>query len=360
MRELTFLANPASPHVQEWLRILPERFDGGVRFVHIGGDGPVAPSGHGTAQAPLPKAALRLPKALRYVLLGLWLRILDRSSEPVHAHNTSGYGLCALLSGRRYIVTTYGSEILQAHNRNHFYKGMIRAVLRGADRITATSPQMALAIAEIDPELSAKIETFSLGLSPAFLHPVAPRSEDAPRTWFVNRRITPHYRTLDVLAAFAAFKDLGYEGRLVLLKGDSDPTYLDCVRRAVDGRWDVEIIEDFLSPDQMREALDRADFCISTPISDQLSSAILEGMARGCVSVLSPLDAYTLVDLPAIYLSATDPFRDALTTTFRKTAEMAPEALSEARRTARNFVEAKFPEDAIRQRYEDLLVGMGS
>lgn len=360
MRDLTFLANPASPHVREWLRILPERFDGGVRFVHIGGNGPIAPPKHGTGQAPLPKAVHRLPKALRYILLGLWLRVLERSAEPVHAHNSSGYGLSALLSGRPYILTTYGSEILQAHKRSRFYKAMIRAVLRGADRITATSPHMARAIAEIDAELSTKIETFSLGVSTAFLLPVAPRSEDAPRTWFVNRRITPHYRTLDILAAFAAFKKLGYDGRLILLKGDADPTYFDRVRRAADGRPDVEIIEEFLSPERMREALDRADFCISTPISDQLSSAILEGMARGCVSVLAPLEAYTALDLPAIQLSATDPFRDALTTAFRKTAEMTPEALSGARRAARDFVEARFAEDAIRQRYDDLLLGMGA
>ncbi|KGK99999.1 glycosyltransferase family 4 protein [Thalassobacter sp. 16PALIMAR09] len=360
MRDLTFLANPASPHVREWLRILPDRFEGGVRFVHIGGDGPVAPPGDRTAQAPLPKAARRLPKALRYALLGLWLRALERSNDPVHAHNASGYGLSAFLSGRPYIVTTYGSEILQAHNRSLFYKAMIRAVLRGADRITATSPQMARAIAEMDAELSTKIETFSLGVSAAFLLPVARRLDDAPRTWFVNRRITPHYRTLDVLAAFAAFKDLGYEGRLVLLKGDADPAYLDSVRREADGRPDVEIIEDFLSPDRMREALDRVDFCLSTPISDQLSSAILEGMARECVSVLSPLEAYTALDLPAIYLSASDPFRDALTTAFRKTAEMTPEALSEARRKARNFVEARFPEDAIRKRYDGLLLDLGA
>lgn len=360
MRNLTFLANPASPHVREWLRILPKRFDGGVRFVHIGEDGPVTQLGHGAGQAPLPMVALRLPKALRYVLLGLWLRILDRSSEPVHAHNTSGYGLCALLSGRPYIVTTYGSEILQAHNRGRFYKAMIRAVLRGADRITATSPQMARAIAEIDPELSAKIETFSLGVSSGFLLPVAPRSEEVPRTWFVNRRIAPHYRTLDVLAAFIAFKSLGYEGQLVILKGDADQTYLDDVMRAAEGRSDVEIIEKFLSPDQMRNALDRADFCLSTPISDQLSAAIVEGMARGCVAVLSPLDAYKSVDLPAIYLSATDPLRDALTTAFCETAEMKPEAVCEARRKARNFVEARFCEDAIRQRYDNLILDLGA
>lgn len=88
----------------------------------------------------------RLPSQLSYALAGFWLRYLALFGAPiadfVHAHNTSGYGLMALLSGIPYTVTTYGTEIYAVPQRNFWYRYMIRSVLNHAQRITSSSPQM--------------------------------------------------------------------------------------------------------------------------------------------------------------------------------------------------------------------------
>ena len=139
---VTYIANPRSVHVAVWLKAstecgCPVRIESPLPHET---DPPTADGVETELLAPnwLPNVA-----SLRYFWSGIAARLKRRlPSEILHAHCTSGNGMVAWMSGHPYVVTTYGSEVFQAHLRGRLYQWVIHGVLRGALRITATSQQM--------------------------------------------------------------------------------------------------------------------------------------------------------------------------------------------------------------------------
>ncbi|MDP3816904.1 glycosyltransferase [Pseudomonas sp.] len=297
-----FLANPYSPHVRHWECLLGY---GSRKMAVI--------TAHRAKSDPLvsvpvynllPGVLDKIPFVLRYILLGLYIRFFcNKKTIPfVHAHNTSGYGLSALLSGRPYIVTTYGSEIFDSQARGWLYCVVIRAILRKATAITSTSPKMTDSLVRSFGVDRTKIHEFSLGVSSAFFFDKMNRRRIrenlgfhfAP-VWIVNRRIHPLYHTIELVKAFASFRKTTGVGFLMVLEGDSDSGYLAEVERIcgeVDG---VKLIRGFMAQDDLRGYLSAADFSISVPESDQLSSSILEGAVCGAIPLLADLESYAPV-----------------------------------------------------------------
>lgn len=297
------LANPYSPHVRHW-RALLDKLGAEVRVftAHASTEGPASSCEHDSV---FPLGRLRkMPVFARYVALGLWARFTSRipGGTLLHAHNTSGYGLSAFLSGRPYIITTYGSEIFDAKNRGKLYRLLLRRILMGARAITSASPAMTDALTRDFVLPTAKVHEFSLGVSENFVYSEAARLgtraalgiKESP-VWMVNRRIHPHYHTLEVVKAFLAFRKVHACGHLVLAAGDADREYLQKVEELCAGLPEVRLIKGFLSQTELAELLCAADFCISVPGTDQLSSSILEGAACGAYPVLAKLAAYAPV-----------------------------------------------------------------
>ena len=110
MKKIVFLANCNSPHLDRWLDLLGMLgFEVEVWSIHNC-------EGKGHARQILPAFARKLPTILKYILAGLFLRF-QKNVDFFHAHNTSGYGLTALLAGKKYIITTYGSEIFSTNKK---------------------------------------------------------------------------------------------------------------------------------------------------------------------------------------------------------------------------------------------------
>lgn len=292
--KLTFLANPASPHVRQWIDLLAPTND--IEVFCIGEDW----SAFSYPEQVKIVALLHdlfsfLPKPLRYMLLGLTLRSKKIGSCTLHAHNTSGYGLAALLSGHRYFVTTYGSEIFDSPSKSKLFRFLLKLILNHAAKITATSEAMKWFLVEKFNISPVKIRTFSLGVSQEFegYLPQDNVRNSEEITWFANRRILPLYHTLEIVNAFLEFKSQGGGGKLWLLQGDSSGEYLERVRdRCEKNSTDIVLIEKFLPPQELRELLRKSHFTISIPDSDQLSSSILEGMSQGAVPILRELESY--------------------------------------------------------------------
>lgn len=353
-QSVVYLANPNSPHVRQWLELnlLPSS----TKLYHIGShkeEFELTPDVDPIAAIPV--ILQWLPNQLKYLILGLLLRITLPSSTIIHAHNTSGFGLAALVSGRHFIVTTYGTEIYSLPRRGKLYRWLLRKVLIKAHTITSTSSEMTQALICINQAFADKIETFSLGVSDVFVE--SKRAQPKPRNykvWLVNRRIHPHYDTDVLIDAFAEFIENGGTGRLVLTRGDADLDFLDKVKEKVKKIPEVILVDKFLSRNEMISYLDHADFCVSIPKTDQLSSSILEGMARGCIPILSPLGTYISENLGAIFITE-KPIGVGLRNVFEVTSKMSDDDITHLRNSVQEKIHTKYTKDSARKRYLSIL-----
>ncbi|WP_228129326.1 glycosyltransferase [Acinetobacter tjernbergiae] len=297
MTSVIYLANASSPHVRHWIEFLDEmNMPYHIYSIHkntffsddkvtvkynfltrFGGGGAI----------------------LAYFFLGLWLRFFTRKSI-LHAHNTSGYGLSALLSGKPYIVTTYGTEIFGADKRSSLYRLLINKVLSKAKKITTTSQQMEQVLVSKFHINSKNILTFGMGVSQHFSFSNDKREKvraklDIPSdalVWIYNRRIMPLYNTIEVVQAFKKYSKDRPNTYLILMAGDHQASYTQLVKNELENSSNIFLVEGFLDPKDMSAYLSASDISISVPNSDQLSSSILEAIACGCYPILANLPAY--------------------------------------------------------------------
>lgn len=329
MKPVLFLANAASPHVRQWTVFLRRAgIACTVDTIHAGsllGDVPVR---HRFAWL---RRFGRAGELAGYLLLGLFLRLRlagRRGEVLLHAHNTSGYGLAAWLSGCPYIVTTYGTEIYSAPGRGGLYRRLIQAVLDGALRVTASTPSMATFLQASFALPAACIDAFTLGIDPVFFPDEAARAAHRQAlgigadelVWIYNRRITPLYNTLSVVAAFRRYRAEAGSGRLLLLEGSCDSGYRDQVLAAAAECAAIRLLPGFMDQDALRGWLSAADFALSVPTTDQLSSSILESIACGCVPVLLDNPAYAAVTASPLTVVVPDNGEEALLGAFRAAA----------------------------------------
>jgi glycosyltransferase involved in cell wall biosynthesis len=286
-----FVANPGSVHVRRWL-------------VLVGRTG-TAVTGVTADTGPLPPGWRRLVGrggSLRYLLSGLLLRFC-RSKALLHAHNASGNGLAAYLSGGRYALTVYGTDVYGAGGRGPLYRWLLGRILRRACRVSCTTRAMAEHIAEQYAVPSQKIDMFSLGLPLDLFAPSADLRRSARRRFdlegayvlFANRRLRSQYRTELIIEAFARFHAQRPDSRLVLLEGDADPDHVVALEALIDNLdldHVVRLIRGSCAPEGVHELLCAADVVISIPTSDQMSASVLEALACDCPLLLSDIPAY--------------------------------------------------------------------
>lgn len=300
-----WLANASSPHVRHWAELV-RCLDMDIEIISIWHKNSIDGfSFEGLRKkSVLPKCLSVLPESIQYFCLGLLIRFGDGlDAGVIHAHNASGYGFSALLSGRCYGVTTYGSEIFSASSKSFLYRVLIRFILEKAQVITASSKAMENCLVKSFGINKKKIQTFSLGVSKEFYFDeeamgkvkAALKLESAP-VWISNRRVHPLYNIIEVAKAFKKFRNEHGVGCLIILEGDSEPSYLEKVEALVDGVESIKLIRGFKSQSELRRLISASDFSISVPTTDQLSSSILESAMCGTLPLLRKLDSYEEVN----------------------------------------------------------------
>jgi glycosyltransferase involved in cell wall biosynthesis len=289
-----YLANPNSVHVRRWLELL--------RAAGIAVHGYTVEAVEGTPHGRW-SSLLTRGGPLRYALAGLRLRFLGVTDGIVHAHNASGYGLMALLSGRPYVLTVYGTEIYCVTSRGVIYRSLLGRIVRSARRITCTTPAMRDFLVENFDLDSRKIDMFSLGISSReYYFSEAERAEargalglDGSIVITSNRRMRPQYRIDLIVDAFARLRARDDRYRLILFEGDSNADYAAAIRRQVEAlglSGEVVILNGFHSSDTVRRHLLASDVVISIPTSDQMSASVLEALACGATVVAADIPAY--------------------------------------------------------------------
>lgn len=304
---IRYMANAHSVHVARWLKILSHtkariEIDTANAF-------PAFSSEFISAIPALPRW-LRLPMVLRYAICGLLLRWRRSQSADtvIHAHGASGNGFMAWLSGQRYVVGTYGSEIFGAKERGRLYRWLLRKILQRAERISVCSEDCTKILVEQFGIPIERIYNFHLGYDDSTFRPLDQKQRRSLRferqlplgepVWVVNRRTHPHYRTLDVVEGFLEYCQHGGTGRLVLLCGDQQADYTKTICEVIRARSAenrIIVVERMLAAPELASWLQISDYSVSVPRTDNFSISTLESMGCGAVPILADLEAYCLL-----------------------------------------------------------------
>lgn len=309
---IIFLANSSSIHVKQWIQ-LNVKLGNSVNIFQIRHNNRAEIFAKG--KYLIPKIIARfLPKKCLYFLSGLVLRFYNLPSNILHAHNASGYGLMAWLSGKKYILTIYGSEIYSAKKKGLYYY-LLRKILNKAELVTVSTPYMKDYLSREFNLNACKIYEFSLGVPIDFIdcYPTEVKKIKfflAERNCFYilsNRRIHPHYNIAYLIKEFAVFlKKYSKVSKLILVSGDFEPSYLEAIYKLISDlnvEQYVYILDDFISQTELAWILNQVDISVSLANSDQLSSSILESLYSHKIPVLNNLPAYTsILEYKACYV----------------------------------------------------------
>ncbi|HAS6040073.1 hypothetical protein DC364_20180 [Vibrio vulnificus] len=281
---MLFLGNSASLHMAVWRRLY---FKAGILVESFYSIHEIE-AGFKVEQYSSLKKIFFINKIISYVLLGIYLLI--RGKGTIHAHGASGYGLSAFLSCNKYIVTVYGSEIFGKHSS--LYGFLIKCILFRAKAITVTSLEAKKRVAEIIGE-NDKTYLFHTGLNLEFVDNYK-KEIDAEKFIVTSvRNSAKHYRTETVIKAFIDFSSnhSGVDIQLNVILGNGDDGYFDELKSRFK-EYNVNFIDGRLDYEKMLTLISDSTVCVSYPISDQLSSTLLECIYMNRCVLSSKLDSY--------------------------------------------------------------------
>lgn len=284
---MIFLGNKKSAHLKTWIKIY-EQLNINIDKLY---------TVHAVKEESDSIVCLYyLNKILSYFILGLYMRFLCQYISTIHAHGASGYGLSALISGKKYIVTIYGSEVLKQHS--FVYMFIVKLVLLKATKITVTAIETKDIIVSRFAIDERKICCFHTGIDTEELDTFNAKS-NPNEIWkgegvrYVSfRNTSKNYNTQLIISEFLKCnKLLPCGSQLVVIQGNGDRKYYNNLK-AEYSNMGVVFIDGLLERPEMLSIISSSDVCINFPDTDQLSSSILEAIYYNKVLVSCSLGAY--------------------------------------------------------------------
>jgi len=307
--KICLLANPKSIFIKNW----SEFYSKGNNEVHIIYlDRILAPIN----KISTPGVFFHRIRLFSFTLLNLQsfynylqLRRLLYKIKPdiLHVHYISYHAWLAALSGfHPLVVSAYGSDIYIEAEESMRHRNWVKYVFKTADLITTTSKTLRKYIIEKYKVNKNKIVNFYWGLNLKLFKKnynnevkKLRRKYNLGKETFVilsSRHMKPLYGIHYIIESIPEVVNKRKNVKFILLRGSSVKEYEQQLRDQIK---DLNIenfvifISEYLSPKDMAVYNNLADIIISTPISDQFSEAILEGMACGAIPIVNNLDVYT-------------------------------------------------------------------
>lgn len=310
---ITLLANPDSLHVRRWVEFLAGR-------------------GHTLTMVTDPFTRYRPPECR--VLVPHWTpwtnllafrltprpygndrwkhllyRPLVRESKPdvVHGMEAFNYGLATALCGPYpKVLTPWGKDVHHDADASWIAGRMIRRALHGVDVISTNDETMGEHLARrfgLNPE---RVRAFSWGVD---LDVFNPGQQFLARRWqrdleipkgatiiLSPRNFIPHWGSELLMDAIPKVLRERPEALFIILRGAAGQaeTLAAAQRRAEAEGYAhaLRFIDRTLTNTEMAGFFNLADLFVSVPKTDLLSQTILEGMACGCLPILSDQPAY--------------------------------------------------------------------
>lgn len=226
---------------------------------------------------------LHLPRVVQ------WLRQVQ--PQVLHAHYLTSHGTMAALAQRWggvpgvLVGSAWGSDVLVTPQRSRLMHALTSWVLRSCALTTSDSHHMADQMRQMG---ARRVEVFPFGLES--WPPAVPTAPKSPWLFFSNRALEPWYgidRVIDLFAAVAAHTP---RAELVIAHEGSLRRELQQQVEARGLNARVQFVGR-LNPAEQTLWYARAQWHLSLPHTDSVSVSVLEGMAQGCIPVLSDLPA---------------------------------------------------------------------
>ncbi|HEX5038140.1 MAG TPA: glycosyltransferase [bacterium] len=263
------------------------------------------------ADASIPGATVHYIKPLPFLgKLNYFLKIpkirgLVRRIAPdvINAHYISSYGYIAAKMGFRPVVqSVWGSDVFVTPHQLGALRRIVQYTLDTADVITSECPTTSEYLERTFSIPPSKIETFAWGIqtnlflqdhtgAAARLRRELDIPESAPVVMSV-RSTAAIYGTLEMVEAMPAVLKRHPNAHLLLFSGNVEPDYRDRLLKKAEElgvKHRVRYVDRHLSHLEMAVFMKASDIQLSIPSSDSASTALLEGMLCGLVSVVSDI-----------------------------------------------------------------------
>jgi len=281
---IAFVGDPASVHLERWIREFAARGHECVLF---------APAGSADARMPftaIGRAGARGPAGFLMRVLDLRRQLRRFEPDVVNAHYAHNYGTWAALAGRRPLaVTCWGSDLLGMTGRGAIERWKTRVAVRSADIVTVNSDELRRAAEELGaaPE---RIRKVVIGIDPRPFLGAAEEKHNSSPVVLSTRRLEPLYNVADILTACAS---LVLEGRALRLIVASDGSLAGALHEmaALQGASDSIEFTGFVDDEELVSLYRRASVYVSVPSSDSTAVSLLQAMAAGCAVVATDLPA---------------------------------------------------------------------
>ncbi|TCL61809.1 glycosyltransferase involved in cell wall biosynthesis [Hydrogenispora ethanolica] len=281
MIRICFIADATSPHTQKWVRGCLKLHCEIFVISHTPGEIP------GAQVIVHPLTLLGFPKYCWSV------RRLIRGIRPniVHAHQFGAHGLYAWFSGCGVLANSaWGSDILVNPRRSFWLRCLVRFLIKRSDIITSVSSQITSELIQLGAK-PEKILTFMMGVERADFEWLSQAAK--PENPFVicsPRLHEPIYNLPIILKAFQMISH-DYPDVWLWVIGSGSLTQ-ELRDFAIHNGSERIKFWGRVSPEQSRELLAQSQIMVSIPKSDGTPVSMMEGMAAGCLLIVSDIPAY--------------------------------------------------------------------
>jgi len=246
----------------------------------------------------MPGAARRIdvspaiPNALRYPLAVPRVKRIAAAFRPdlVNAHFTPNYGLIAALAGfPRWVLSTWGSDIMILPQKSRFHMWRTRYVIERARYITSDAEVMTQRLIELGAPPD-RVVTFPFGVDRSRFHPPEHPSPGAAPRILSNRKLEEVYDVATIIEGFGRLHEGRPDARLTIAGSGSLAGGLQAQAAASPAAGAISFIGEVAHGD-MPDLLRAHDVYVSMARSDTTSVSLLEAMACGLYPVASDIPA---------------------------------------------------------------------
>jgi L-malate glycosyltransferase len=232
---------------------------------------------------------------LSYLRVLPHLKKVIRTFRPdiVHAHYATSYGLLGRLSGfHPYIISVWGSDVMDFPQRSFLHRFLLKGNLESADAVCATSRVLVDCIRHITRR---EVHLTPFGIDTGLFTPADRQSgaTESPIVAGTVKSLEKVYRIDLILRAFAGLrKDKNLNIRLLLVGGGQQEAELKQLAVSLGVEEDVRFTGK-VSMDDVPDYHRQIDIFINVPEYESFGVSVLEAMACGKPVVVSAVGGLT-------------------------------------------------------------------
>ncbi|MDI6850327.1 MAG: glycosyltransferase family 4 protein [bacterium] len=229
---------------------------------------------------------------LKYFLSIPKLKEVIREFKPdiIHAQMAGNYGLMAYLTGKPYILSLWGPDVVESPFKSVFHKTLIKKVIRNALLVHADSQLVRWFLEKgfgVDAE---KIVVFPFGISSKFFEYEIEKPVGKINL-ISHRKLERLYGHDVILKAAKLLKERGVGFKLYIASFGSEEEKLKRLALKL-GIANMVVFTGRLDEEDLISFLSKSHIFISSAYSDTTPNSLLEAMALKVYPVLSDLPVY--------------------------------------------------------------------